>query len=166
MPIFLVSALVALLLAGCDFVGAPSPSSNGDDSFAYRKSGECDVEAATLGTARERFSRICGGLPRDCDPVEERWSCASVVRDRAASPDDPDALPARHRQIDSADSCEVEGATLSDARERFDDACGGPPRDCDPAGMGWLCSSVVIGKAPPPIADRRALPVAASMYVA
>lgn len=146
-------AVAILVLGGCadeqEEVATVAP---------YLKDGVCDVQASTLGDARERFAEVCGGLPRDCDPAGSAWSCSSVVIGSRA----PERIIAER-----ADACEVDGASLGAARERFVAHCGVTPRDCDPlAGGGWMCSTAVIGEAAPvraPDADRGADPFIAGL---
>ena len=53
--------------------------------------------------------------------------------------------------------CQVDSARLDDARRRFGETCGDQPRDCDPHGDGWRCSSAIIGAAAPPSRGPEAL---------
>lgn len=58
--------------------------------------------------------------------------------------------PASDRSIRASGHCEATAGTLSAARQAFRHACDATPRDCDPQGRGWTCSSGVIGAHAPP----------------
>ncbi len=46
-------------------------------------------------------------------------------------------------------ACEVEGDTLTSAREAYSEQCTQPRLDCDPIDGAWLCSSQQIGSSRP-----------------
>ncbi|MBX2835541.1 MAG: vanadium-dependent haloperoxidase [Gammaproteobacteria bacterium] len=50
----------------------------------------------------------------------------------------------------STETCEVVSESLTLARHEFRQQCGQAPRDCDPLGNTWRCSSQIIGHAGPP----------------
>lgn len=53
-------------------------------------------------------------------------------------------------RANSDGSCTSSAGTLDEARDEFRAECGAEPRDCDPIGDGWTCSSDVIGENAPP----------------
>ena len=148
----------AALSGACAAAGAAGPA-------AGTAPAACEAGAADLGGARAEFARRCPGPgPRDCDPVAGgRWVCSTRVIGAMAPPAAAAALPAigsgpdRNDAPDSSPApvsapgtCEARAADLGGARAAFAERCPGPgPRDCDPVGDGWTCSTQVLGASAP-----------------
>lgn len=136
---------LTVLVSSCSSENPGLSSSNSNLRVLEARSGECFVNADTLANARGLYTTQCGGLPRDCDPVDNLWVCSNAVIGTSAPAAGLDELP--------TDACVASASSLELARYFYTISCSVPMRDCDPVGDYWLCSSEVIGAAAPPVAN-------------
>ncbi len=147
-------ALAALLIIHSGFAISESSAATTSpnpfvESDVTEQPVQCRVTAKRLAQARTAFMSVCGGPPRDCDPLNGQWQCSSEVIGANAPVQAP--LTGDESTVSTPGSCTVRGSTLGAARSAYQAQCTLPRRDCDKINGQWFCSSQQLGANAPAI---------------
>lgn len=140
------SLFISLLVTSCSQTESISsqPTRTENAQTLEIRNAICSATADTFANSKNLYADQCGGQPIDCDPVNNVWVCSSTVIGEAA--------PGIVVGGVAGDACAASSSSLDSARNAYAMICSIPLRDCDPVGIGWLCSSQVIGASAPQIA--------------
>ena len=124
---------------------------------ANARESACAITAdpgASLSEAKTLFSAHCPEHVRqDCDVINNAWTCSAGVIGSHA----PAVVELGLTDSSAADGLcySPAGNNLRHARDLFSQHCSSyTRRDCDPVGMGWRCSSGVIGSTAPSVSSQ------------